>query len=152
MMRIAFEKPDQPEVVALIDELDAFQKPLYPPECHYGIDIEALMQPHVLFAVARTSQGEAVGCGAIVMNGDWGEIKRMFVRPAVRSQGVAQRIVAFLEAQALERAVTLVRLETGISQPDALRFYERAGYARRGPFADYPDDPYSIFMEKQLRA
>jgi putative acetyltransferase len=152
MMRIAFEKPDQPEVVALIDELDAFQKPLYPPECHYGIDIEALMQPHVLFAVARTSQGEAVGCGAIVMNGDWGEIKRMFVRPAVRSQGVAQRIVAFLEAQALERAVTLVRLETGISQPDALRFYERAGYARRGPFGDYPDDPYSIFMEKQLRA
>jgi putative acetyltransferase len=152
MMRIAFERPDQPEVVALIDELDAFQKPLYPPECHYGIDIEALMQPHVLFAVARTSQGEAVGCGAIVMNGDWGEIKRMFVRPAVRSQGVAQRIVAFLEAQALERAVTLVRLETGISQPDALRFYERAGYARRGPFADYPDDPYSIFMEKQLRA
>jgi putative acetyltransferase len=152
MMRIAFERPDQPEVVALIDELDAFQKPLYPPECHYGIDIEALMQPHVLFAVARTSQGEAVGCGAIVMNGDWGEIKRMFVRPAVRSQGVAQRIVAFLEAQALERAVTLVRLETGISQPDALRFYERAGYARRGPFGDYPDDPYSIFMEKQLRA
>lgn len=151
MTRIALERADQPEVVALIDELDEYQKPLYPPECHYGIDIDALMRPNVLFAVARAGEGEAVGCAAIVRNGHWGEIKRMFVRPAVRGQGVAQALVGFLEATAREQGVELVRLETGVSQPEALRFYERAGYVRRGPFADYPDDPLSVFMEKHLR-
>jgi putative acetyltransferase len=151
MTHIRLERADQPDVVALIDELDAYQKPLYPPECHYGIDINALVQPNVLFAVARTKEGEAVGCAAVVQNGDWGEIKRMFVRPALRGQGVAQALVAFLEATARENGVTLVRLETGVSQPEALRFYERAGYARRGPFADYPDDPFSVFMEKRIQ-
>jgi putative acetyltransferase len=151
MTHIRLERADQPDVVALIDELDAYQKPLYPPECHYGIDINALVQPNVLFAVARTKEGEAVGCAAVVQNGDWGEIKRMFVRPALRGQGVAQALVAFLEATARENGVTLVRLETGVLQPEALRFYERAGYARRGPFADYPDDPFSVFMEKRIQ-
>jgi putative acetyltransferase len=114
--------------------------------------MDALMQPHVLFAVARTHAGEAVGCGAAVLNDGWGEIKRMFVRPAMRGQGVAQGILGFLEAQARERGFALMRLETGVSQPDALRFYERAGYVRRGRYADYPDDPLSVFMEKSLPA
>jgi putative acetyltransferase len=151
MMRLAFERPDQPEVVALIGELDAYQKPLYPPESHHGIDIDALMQAHVLFAVARTPHGEAVGCGAVVANDGWGELKRMFVRPALRSRGIAQQILAFVEAAARERGLALMRLETGVSQPEALRFYERAGYRLRGPFAGYGPDPLSVFMEKPLR-
>jgi putative acetyltransferase len=151
-MRIAIERPDQPDVVELIDELDAYQKPLYPPECFYGIDIDALLQPNVLFVVARTQEGDAVGCGAVVVDDGWGELKRMFVRPAVRGRGVAQGILAQLEALARERGCALVRLETGVSQPQALRFYEGAGFARRGPFAGYPDDPLSVFMEKHLRA
>lgn len=149
MARIKLERPDQPEVVLLIDELDAFQKPLYPPESHHGIDIDALMQPNVLFAVAR-HDGEAVGCGAAVLNDGWGEIKRMFVRPQLRGRGVAQGILAFLESSARERGFSLMRLETGISQPDALRLYERAGYVRRGPFGKYGPDPLSVFMEKSL--
>src|SRR6185295_7944243 len=40
-MNVAFETPDQPEVARLIDELDAYQKPLYPPESHHGIDMAA---------------------------------------------------------------------------------------------------------------
>jgi putative acetyltransferase len=151
MTRIAFERPDQPEVVALIDELDAYQKPLYPPESHHGIAIDALMRPHVLFAVARV-EGEAAGCGAVVLNDGWGELKRMFVRPGLRGQGIAQRILAFLESSAGERGLPLMRLETGISQPEALRLYERAGYVRRGPFGEYGPDPLSVFMEKQLKA
>lgn len=150
MTRIAFERPDQPEVIALIDELDAYQKPLYPPQSHHGIDIDALMQPHVRFAVARTQEGAAAGCGAVVLNDGWGELKRMFVRPALRGQGVAQRILVLLEAAARERGFALMRLETGVSQPEALRLYERAGYLRRAPFGDYGPDPLSVFMEKHL--
>ena len=45
-MRVAFESPDQPEVVALIDALDAYQKPMYPAESHHGIDLAALSRPN----------------------------------------------------------------------------------------------------------
>jgi putative acetyltransferase len=151
VVRIRIERADQPDAIALVDELDAYQKPLYPAESHHGIDIGALLQPNVIFAIARTPDGEAVGCGAFVIEGGgWGELKRMFVSPAWRGRGVAQALLAFLEGEAMHRGVEVLRLETGNLQPDALRFYGHAGYARRGPFGDYDDDPHSIFMEKRL--
>jgi putative acetyltransferase len=150
MHRVAMESAGQPEVARLIEELDAYQKPLYPEESHHGIDIDALTQPNVIFAVAREGGGAAIACGALVVEGDWGELKRMYVRPSHRGRGVAQAVLGFLEAQALARGVGIARLETGIRQPEALRFYESAGYARRGPFGRYAPDPNSVFMEKRL--
>ena len=90
---LALETPDQPEVIALIEALDAYQASLYPPEACYRLDISALCQPAVLFAVARDSAGVALGCAAIVLGheaGDGGlplcvgELKRMVVAPAQR--------------------------------------------------------------------
>lgn len=154
-LRIALERPDQPEVVSLIDELDAYQQPLYPPESHHGIDLAALRRPEVLFAVARRadgSTGQAVGCGAVVLvPHGWGEIKRMYLQPPWRGGGRAQALLAFLENAAAERGCTLLRLETGVLQHAALAFYARAGYIRRGPFGDYAPDPLSVFMEKQVK-
>jgi putative acetyltransferase len=152
VVQVRAERPDQPDVLRLIDELDAYQKPLYPAESHHGIDIDALTQPHAVFGVARDGQGVALGCGAVVMNGHWAELKRMYVLPRSRGAGVAQAVLAFLEAQALLQNVAVMRLETGYLQPEALRFYERAGYSRRGPFGDYGPDPNSVFMEKPLRS
>jgi putative acetyltransferase len=149
-MRIALERPDQPDVVSLVDELDAYQKPLYPPESHHGIDIEALGQPGVLFAVVRSAEGAAIGCGAVVLSPDCGELKRMYVRPQHRGRGVAKALLAFLEASAVAQGCTLLMLETGVSQPEALGLYERAGYVRRGPFGSYTHDPFSIFMQKRV--
>jgi putative acetyltransferase len=150
-LRIALESPDQPEVVALIDALDAYQKPLYPPESHHGIGLDALLQPQVLFAVARTADHAAVGCGAVVLQpGGWGEVKRMFLLPDWRGGGRAQALLTFLEAAAAARGCTTLRLETGILQHAALAFYRRAGFARRGPFGGYAPDPLSVFMEKEL--
>jgi putative acetyltransferase len=151
-MRIALEPPHQVDVIDLIDELDAYQKPLYPPECHHGIDIQALSQPNVLFAVARDSEGHAIGCGAVVMGTAYGEIKRMFVRPRYRGQGIARALLAFLEAEAVAEGRSLLTLETGVSQPEAIGLYERTGYVRCGPFGDYPDDPLSVFMRKYMGA
>ena len=150
MLRVAIERPDQPQAVALVDALDAYQKPLYPAESHHGIDIEELLQPNVVFALARIDDSEAIGCGAFVAHGDWAELKRMYVQPGLRGRGVARAVLAFLEAEALARGVAVMRLETGNLQPQALRFYDRAGYSRRGPFGDYDDDPHSVFMEKSL--
>lgn len=152
MPLVRIERPDQPEVVRLIDELDAYQKPLYPPESHHGIDVAALLDASVLFAVARSDAGDALGCGAVVLkgDGDWCELKRMYVKPGSRGTGIAQAILGFLEAQAREHGVGTARLETGYLQHEALRLYERAGYVRRGPFGSYGPDPTSVFMEKRL--
>ena len=90
-MSIAFESPDQPEVIALIADLDAYQLSLYPPESVYALDLPSLMQPNVRFAVARDAAGAIVGCGAIVLTPEYGEIKRMYVRPAARGQDRGDR-------------------------------------------------------------
>jgi putative acetyltransferase len=147
-MQISLESPAQPDVVALIDALDAYQKPLYPPESHHGIDVAALSAPNVLFAVARDGQGRAVGCGAIVVGTEFGELKRMFVRPESRGQGIAANVLRFLENEAKARGCLTFMLETGPSQPEAIAFYARSGYEHRGPFGGYGPDPFSVFMEK----
>jgi putative acetyltransferase len=149
-MKIALEHPDQPEVIRLIGELDAYQMPLYPPESHHGIDIRALARPNVLFAVVRDGQGQAFGCGAVVLNPGFGEIKRMFVRPEGRGQGVAAALLSFLEAEAIARGCRRFTLETGVRQPEALGLYARAGYVPCGPFGDYAPDPLSVFMHKPV--
>ncbi|WP_278442044.1 GNAT family N-acetyltransferase [Pseudomonas oryzihabitans] len=149
-MPIALECPDQPEVIALIAELDAYQDGLYPPESRHALDLTSLMQPNVLFLVARDDSGTALGCGAMVLQDDYGEIKRMYVRPEGRGQGLGGRLLAELEREAAGRGCELARLETGPYQPEALRLYQSAGYQRRGPFGAYREDPLSVFLEKQL--
>jgi len=147
---IAFESANQPDVIALIAELDAYQDSLYPPESRHALDLAALTQANVLFAVARDAAGRAVGCGAIVLNAHFGELKRMFVSPSARGQGLAQRLLMQLEAEAAARGCALLRLETGPYQPEALGLYARCGYSRCGPFGGYADDPLSVFMEKTI--
>ena len=58
--------------------------------------------------------------------------------------------MATLEPAARAEGVTALRLETGIHSHAAIRLYERHGFARIPPFADYWDDPLSVFMEKPL--
>lgn len=147
-MTIALESPAQPDVLALIDALDAYQMPLYPAESHHGIDLAALCAPHVLFAVVRDDAGRAIGCGAVVIGDGLGELKRMYVDPAQRGRGLAKALLQFLEAQAIARGCRAFALETGYLQAEALGLYERAGYERCGPFGDYVDDPNSVFMRK----
>ena len=149
-MPIALESPDQPEVIALIAELDAYQDGLYPPESRYALDLDSLMQPNVLFLVARDESGCALGCGAMVLHEGYGELKRMYVRPAGRGRGLGRRLLARLEAEALTIGCERAMLETGPYQPEALALYAAAGYEQRGPFGGYRDDPLSVFMEKRL--
>lgn len=147
---IAREQPGQPEVEALIAALDDYQKPLYPPESHHGIDIAELARPNVLFAVARDAAGVAVGCGAVVVGAGWGELKRMFVVPALRGNGISRQLLEFLESGAVAAGCTRLMLETGVQQHAALALYARAGYRDCGPFGDYTHDPHSVFMSKEI--
>lgn len=147
-MNITFETPNQPDVAALIAELDAYLYSLYPADCVYALDLTALEQPNVLFAVVRDAGGAALGCGAIVVTPEYGEIKRMYVRPAGRGQGLSHRLMDALEDGARQRGCTRFTLETGPDNPEALALYTNRGYSVRGPYGDYRDDPLSVFMEK----
>lgn len=145
---VSLEPAAQPDVIALIEALDAYQIPLYPAESHHGIDMAALSQPNVLFAVARDGEGRAVACGAIVVGPTYGELKRMYTLPSHRGQGIARALLALLESEARSRDVCQFTLETGYLQHDAIGLYERLGYRRCGPFGDYAEDPNSVFMSK----
>lgn len=149
-MQITQESPNQPDVIALIADLDAYQDSLYPAEARYALDLASLGQPHVQFFVARDEQNVALGCGAVVLTEAYGEVKRMYVRPEARGRGVAQQLMAALEAAACAAGCQVLKLETGPDQPEALRFYASQGFVSQGPFGDYPEHPLSVFMSKTL--
>ena len=149
---IACENPDQPEVHAFLAASDAYLSALYPAESNHFVDITALQQASVQFFVAR-SGATAVGCGAIVLAGDGSaEIKRMWIDPKARGQRLGQTMLASLEAAARASGCSMLRLETGISQPEALSLYRKAGYAEIPAFGTYQPDPLSVFMAKRLIA
>lgn len=150
-MHITFESPNQPEVIALIAELDAYQLTLYPPESVYALDLNSLMQPDVKFAVARDAAGAIAGCGAVVLSAGYGEIKRMYVQPAMRGRGMARQLMQALEQASRDAGCPLMVLETGPAQPEAIALYQRHGFERCSPYGGYPDDPFSVFMRKPLR-
>jgi putative acetyltransferase len=149
-MIITLESPDQSEVIALIAELDAYQDTLYPPESRHALDLASLKQEDVLFAVARDESAKAIGCGAVVLNHDFGEIKRMYVNHSSRGQGVARKLLLVLESESAKAGCRLLKLETGPYQPEALGLYASFGYKRGGPFGKYTDDPLSVFMHKNI--
>jgi putative acetyltransferase len=150
MITIARESPRQADVAVLIRQSDILMAALYPAESNHLVDIDALAQPHVHVLVAR-EEGRALGCGAFVLGADGqAEMKRVFVDPTARGKGVARAIMAALEREAVSLGVTLMQLETGIRQPEAIALYRKFGYVERGPFGAYQPDPLSLFMEKRL--
>src|ERR1700739_4281798 len=151
-MRISFESPGQAEAIALIAELDAYQSSLYPPESHHALDLTSVGEEGLLFAVARDDAEQAVGCGAVVLSAEYGELKRMYVRPQQRGQGLAKRILQTLEAAAIAADCSVLKLDSGPAQAGARAVYARCGYTRCGPYGGYADDPLSVFMQKKLAA
>jgi putative acetyltransferase len=149
-MNITQENPKQSDIIALLGQLDAYCAALYPAESNHLMDIDALTGPEVVFLTARDGQGRLLGCGAFVARGDYAEVKRMMVDPASRGQGVGGQLLAQIARRAAQAGFGSLKLETGISQPEAIALYERDGFAYRAPFGSYQLDPLSLFMEKRL--
>lgn len=151
-LEIRSANPDEPGIRPLIEALDAYQLSLYPAESNHLDSLDELGKSNVLFLCACDGD-TVVGCAAAKVVEDaerYGEIKRMYVAPAYRGQGLSRRLLRELEGCLLDRDVQIARLETGIRQPEALALYERTGYRKRTPFGNYTDDPWSVFMEKNL--
>ena len=107
-------------------------------------------QARVVLAIVA---GTAAGCGCFrPMKGEpsVAEIKRMYVAPAYRNQGIARQVLASLEQWALQEGFQCARLETGIRQPEAIAVYQRAGYTIIPNFPPYVNVEESICMEKKL--
>jgi putative acetyltransferase len=156
-VQIRPERADHPQVIALLDALDRYLGELYKPDANHILSIDELLAPEVSFFAAW--QGErVVGTGALrrqpgeaATEGEpYGEIKRMYVEPALRGQRLGSRLIDTLEAALREHGLALALLETGRDQHEAVRLYERSGYAHRGPFGGYPDNGLSVFMSKTL--
>ena len=94
--------------------------------------------------------GEPVACGACFDEGDYVEVKRMYVLPACRGLGLGKQLLEAMEHHVRRGGGRLVRLEAGTAQTEALELYERAGYRRCPPFGDHRANPRSVCMEKAL--
>jgi putative acetyltransferase len=122
-MYITQESPDQPEVIALITELDAYQDTLYPADARYALDLASLKKSNVIFVVARDGEGIAVGCGAVVITDSVGELKRVYVRPESRSQGVARSVLIELETSSSRAGCDELLLDSGKGMARAMLFF-----------------------------
>lgn len=138
-----------PDALAMITKSEAELSALYPPEVRYAFSPDQLLDAGVAFFVARRGD-RPVGCGGLAVFEGYGELKRIFAAQTARGTGAAQAILEALEGEARARGLPLIRLETGLASPDAIRFYEKAGYRRRGPFGTYVENGSSVFMEKAL--
>jgi len=142
------EAPDQPEVAALIRALDNFHADLYPAESNHLLSIAELKAAGTKFVVARRD-GVAVGTGGLLPRPGYGEIKRMYIAPEARGKGLGREILNALLQLAAQADITVIRLETGVRNAEALSLYRSFGFAERGPFGEYVADPHSIFMERR---
>ncbi|MEV6637121.1 GNAT family N-acetyltransferase [Actinoplanes sp. NPDC051470] len=108
--------------------------------------------PDVHYLVALIG-GRAVACGGWQpLEEGVAELKRMFVRPSYRGQGIARALVVALEEEALAAGHTTVRLETGVYLTGAIALYRSAGYRPIPVYGEYVGNPLSVCFEKRLPA
>jgi GNAT superfamily N-acetyltransferase len=144
------ESPFGSDAAALLEALDQDLLARYPRQNIHGVELREVDGGRGVFVVARAN-GNVVGCGAIrPLEGDIGEVKRMYVRPEARRCGVARKVLATLEETAKKLGYTTLRLETGTRQPESIALYETHGYRRIPLFGEYMTDPYSVCYEKML--
>lgn len=140
-------------IIALLQEhLDEMHR-ISPPESVHALDLDGLRRPEITFWTAWTG-GELAGCGAIKeLSAEHGEVKSMRTVTSHKRRGVGAAVLRHILAEATGRGYRRLSLETG-SQPQFLparSLYHAFGFEPCGPFAQYVEDPNSVFMTKSLK-
>ena len=139
-------------IVGLLREHFESMAEYSPPESVHTLDAEALRAPDITFWTGWQGD-ELLGCGALKeLDTGHGEIKSMRTATAHRREGVAAKILEHIIQEAERRSYWRLSLETGSMdafQP-ARALYASYGFEYCGPFADYVEDSYSVFMTKRL--
>ncbi|NEX62389.1 GNAT family N-acetyltransferase [Noviherbaspirillum galbum] len=144
-----------PPLLRLVAQADAYMLALYPAVAPHLTDPATLLQGEGLFVGAYVDE-ELAGCGAVRMKYDeaghaaFGEVKRIFVDSRFRGRGISKAIMDVLERHLVDHGIGLVRLETGVRQPEALGLYRKLGYRTCQHFGPGPADPLSVYFEKLL--
>jgi putative acetyltransferase len=137
----------------LIAELNAELTAMYPEPgaTHFRLNPEEVSPGRGAFVVAFARKGP-VGCGAVRrLDPETAELKRMYVVPSARGEGIGRALLDALEREARQLMVRRLVLETGIRQAAALALYERAGFERIPPYGEYTQSPEtSVCMGKDL--
>jgi putative acetyltransferase len=151
-LTIATEPFDSPDARRLVEALDTGLAERYAPSQMFGRNLkgEQTEEGRGAFLVARVD-GRAVGCGAIrLLAGGDAEVKRMYVEPSVRGQGIGKMVLERLEATARKLGARRLVLETGIHQREAIELYRRHGFTSFDCWGEYAGSPTSLCLEKHL--
>ncbi len=140
----------------LILALESEMLKLYPEDAedaatdHFTLGADDVAVGRGAFMIGYTAN-TPVACGAIrLLNPETAEIKRMYVVPQARGQGIAGRLLDVLESEARHLGAREIVLETGPRQPEAISLYSRAGFVEIEGFGKFKDHPLSYFMGKEL--
>jgi putative acetyltransferase len=123
-----------------------------PAESIHALDVSSLRDPSLTFWSARVD-GKLAACGALKeLSPNVGEIKSMKTSKHFLRQGMAEKILLKLIAEASGRSYVNVSLETGSDNAfkPAIALYEKHGFKECDPFFPYKEDPYSKFYSKKL--
>ena len=151
-MHVRLDDLSGPEVRDLLERHLSDMAQLSPPESVHALDIDALRNSDITFWTVW-SGNELLGCGALKeLDPGHGEVKSMRTSPAHRRKGVARTMLTHIIAEACNRSYARLSLETGSMQAfePAQRLYASFGFTHCSPFADYIEDPNSIFMTRTL--
>ncbi|TPG62996.1 GNAT family N-acetyltransferase [Hymenobacter nivis] len=149
MLRLVRTNSDNPDFQALVALLDRYLAEIDGDEHVFYAQLNRI--DYLDTVVVAYLGGRPVGCGAFrAYTAEAVEIKRMFVQPAHRGQGVAGAVLAELEARAREAGYPAAVLETGKRQPAAIRLYEKSGYARTENFGQYAGIENSVCLRKAM--
>ena len=151
-MKIELDDLSRPAIHALLNEHLQSMYALSPPGSVHALDLEKLRRPEISFWSAWNGS-LLLGCGALKALGHkHGEIKSMRTPSAQRRQGAGRAILAHIVGVARSRSYERLSLETGAMDAfkPAQTLYESFGFTYCGPFADYVEDPNSVFMTARL--
>ncbi len=151
-MNIKIDNPQGLEIAALLTEHLEDMAAVSPPESRHALDLNGLRQPEITFWSVWAGPG-LVGCGALkALSPEHAEVKSMRTARAHHRKGVATLLLQHLITEAERRGYRRLSLETGsmaFFEP-AHRLYRKFGFEACGPFANYVEDPNSLFMTKVL--
>ena len=146
---IAAEPIDTPDATLLLAELSSALESITGNSGASSFEADEMAHPRTYFAVARSIEGKAIGCGAIrPLNARTAEMKRVYARAP--HSGVGGQIVAFLERKAVEFGFESVVLETRVINKKAVSFYLRNGYVIIPNYGKYAGRDEAVCFEKQL--
>jgi putative acetyltransferase len=151
-MMIIIDDLSGPEIAEFLAAHVQEMRSVTPLESKHALDLDGLRKPEVTFWTVYDT-GTLIGSGAIKgLYADHAEIKSMRTAPSRKRSGIASALLKHIISEARKMGFSRLSLETGSTDffLPARRLYEKFGFEYCGPFADYKDDPNSVFMTRTL--